>query len=309
MNDVLINTIRILEGIEPNLDNFSFTYLFATENISGFSKKISFKDKTILTVCSSGDQAFNAILNDALTVDLFDVNIFSKYYFNLKLAAIKSLNYEEFLDFLTPKNIVNKNNVFLLDTYLKIRNEIRNEEIKYFWDYLFCHYSGEVIYNSKMFCKLKNNRKDCIECNDYLKNENNFNKLKKKLKDKEFKFYNINIFNDKIQTNTKYDFIYLSNIFDSLKAKTTLEFIKKLKKIVFKIKENLTNNGMIGVSYLYLYFDDFIFNDYVNILKFNTIENKNLSEFEYIDFPSYFSPKSKQKRNNDAMMIYKNIKK
>ena len=139
MNDVLINTIRILEGIEPNLDNFSFTYLFATENISGFSKKISFKDKTILTVCSSGDQAFNAILNDALTVDLFDVNIFSKYYFNLKLAAIKSLNYEEFLDFLTPKNIVNKNNVFLLDTYLKIRNEIRNEEIKYFWDYLFCH--------------------------------------------------------------------------------------------------------------------------------------------------------------------------
>ena len=160
-----------------------------------------------------------------------------------------------------------------------------------------------------MFCKLKNNRKDCIECNDYLKNENNFNKLKKKLKDKEFKFYNINIFNDKIQTNTKYDFIYLSNIFDSLKAKTTLEFIKKLKKIVFKIKDNLTNNGMIGVSYLYLYFDDFIFNDYVNILKFNTIENKNLSEFEYIDFPSYFSPKSKQKRNNDAMMIYKNIKK
>lgn len=306
MNDVLINTIRVLEGIEPNLDNFSFTYLFATENISGFSKKISYKDKSILTVTSSGDQAFNFILNDAKLVDLFDINIFSNYYFNLKLAAIKSLEYEEFLDFLTPKNIINKNSVFSLNTYLKIRNEIQNKEIQYFWDYLFCHYNGDRIYYSKLFANFKNNRKDCIDCNDYLKSQESYNLLKDKLKNKEFAFYNINLFKDIIPTNFNYDFIYLSNIFDSLNAKTTLEFIKKLKKIVIKIKNNLSKNGMIGVNYLYLYFDDFVFCDYVNILKFNTLENKNLSEFEFIDFPGFFSPKSKQKRNNDAMMIYKN---
>ena len=306
MNEVLINAIRVLEEIEPKLNNFSFTYLFATENISGFSKKISFKDKSILTVSSSGDQAFNMILKDASSVDLFDINIFSFYYFNLKLAAIKSLDYKEFLDFLTPKNPLNKTKIFSLNTYLKIRDNINDQEIKYFWDYLFCHYKGEDIYNSNLFTKLKNNRKDYLECNDYLKNETNFNELKIKLKDKQFNFYNINLFNDTMPTNSKYDFIYLSNIFDSLEAKTNLEFIKKLKEIVLKIKNNTKKDGIIGVNYLYLYFDDFIFNDCTNILKFNTLENRNLSEFEFIDFPSFFAPKSKQKRNNDALMIYKN---
>ena len=309
MNEILINSIRVLEGIETNLDNFYFTYLFATENISGFSKKISYKDKAILTVTSSGDQAFNFILNDAKSIDLFDMNVFSNYYFNLKLAAIKCLEYEEFLDFLTPKNILNKNNIFSLETYLKIRNEIKNQEIKDFWDYLFCHYKGITIYNSKLFSTSKNNRKDYIDCNDYLKNKDNYNLLKEKLKNKDFTFYNINLFKDEIPTNFNYDFIYLSNIFDSLEATSTLDFITKLKKIVLKIKNNLNENGTIGVNYLYLYFDDFIFCDYTNILKFNTIENKNLTEFEFIEFPSFFSPKSKQKRNNDAMMIYKNIKK
>lgn len=309
MNEILINAIRVLEGIETDLDNFYFTYLFATENISGFSKKISYKNKTILTVTSSGDQAFNFILNGAKSIDLFDKNIFSNYYFNLKLAAIKCLEYEEFLDFLIPKNNINKQNVFSLETYLKIRNEIKEQKIKEFWDYLFCHYKGTTIYNSKLFSISKNNRKDYIDCNDYLKNKDNYNLLKEKLKNKTFTFYNINLFTDKLPSNSEYDFIYLSNIFDNLYAKSTLDFIKKLKQIVLKVKNNLSETGIIGVNYLYLYFDDFIFCDYTNILKFNTLENKNLSEFEFIDFPSFFSPKSKQKRNNDAMMIYRNIQK
>ena len=90
MSTDLIMAIRKLEGIEIDNYTYSNVYLFATENISGFTKKLSFNDNNVLTVCSSGDQAFNLILNGANSVDLFDINIFTKYYFTLKELLLKN---------------------------------------------------------------------------------------------------------------------------------------------------------------------------------------------------------------------------
>ena len=47
MDDILLSAIRIIEGIDGALDNFGPTYLFTTENISGFSEKISFFGKCV----------------------------------------------------------------------------------------------------------------------------------------------------------------------------------------------------------------------------------------------------------------------
>ena len=57
------------------------------------------KDKSLLTVGSSGDQVINASLKNCKDITVLDINPFTKYYFNLKKAAILTLKYEEFCKF------------------------------------------------------------------------------------------------------------------------------------------------------------------------------------------------------------------
>ena len=135
MPDDLILAIRLVENIKISNTNFSSTYMFSNENINGFIKKISINKKNALTVCSSGDQAFNLVLNGAYKVDLFDINGFTKYYFYFKKAAIMGLSYPEFINFFFP-TLFNKN-VFNFDSYLNLRNKIDDDEVRVFWDYLF----------------------------------------------------------------------------------------------------------------------------------------------------------------------------
>lgn len=53
---------------------FQDVYPFTTEYITGYFKEIDFKDKKVLTVGSSSDQAFNAILLGAGKVVVYDIN-------------------------------------------------------------------------------------------------------------------------------------------------------------------------------------------------------------------------------------------
>lgn len=302
MDDNLILALRVIEEINMDSNTFYSAHLFTTENISGFSKKVSFKNKSILTVCSSGDQAFNMILNGASNLSLVDANIFTKYYFYLKEAAIRALDYKGFLSFFIKKNIFD-NNVFSFDTYLNIRNYISDGEIRRFWDYLFCHYNGQVIYNSNLFVIGDNSQKTVIERNDYLKNEEAYNVLKKNLLNKSFKFYNINLFDEDIPKEERYDFVYLSNIFDYLNIKDELLYIKKIRDVILKIKNILSDNGEIAVSYLYFYFDDYLNNE--NGLNSLRIRNELFNELYYVTFPGVSAPFSRQLRNKDALMMYR----
>lgn len=304
MTTDLLMAIRALEGIEINNLFYSSVYLFASENIRGFTRKLSFEDNNVLTVCSSGDQALNLILNGADTIDLFDINIFTKYYFYLKKAAIETLDYNQFLNFFFPKFFNDK--VFCFDTYLEIRKNISDDEIRYFWDYLFCHYSGSSIYNSELFRDLYYPKDTIVKANDYLMNEQNYNKLKLLLENLKFNFYHLNIFEDKIPNDIRYDFIYLSNIFDYLNIDNKLEYTNKVKEIILNTKNNITDTGLIAVSYLYLYRDDIWFDCNRGRLKSELFRKKYFNDcFEYIQFPGFYAPNDGQIRNKDALMLYR----
>lgn len=303
MTSDLLMAIRKIEGIDINNSNYASIYLFATENISGFTSKLPFSNKKILTVCSSGDQTFNLIFNDALEIDLFDINIFSKYYFELKKAAINSLEREEFFDFFFNKPF--KNNVFNFEIYLKIRDYILDDKIRYFWDYLFCHYKGIDLYYSNLFHKINCSKNTIIEYNDYLANKENYNKLKFLLKDKKFNFYNFDLFKNEIPNKNKYDFVYLSNIFDYLNIGNEVKYTSKIKEIIDNIRNNnLTHNGIITVSYLYLYLDDTWYIE--EGLKSELFRNIYFNDdYEYIQFSGFGIHKDNQIRNKDALMLYK----
>ena len=53
---------------------FQEVYPFTTEVISGYFNELDFKDKSVMTLGSSSDQAFNALLLGAKKITVYDIN-------------------------------------------------------------------------------------------------------------------------------------------------------------------------------------------------------------------------------------------
>ncbi len=250
------DSIKTLDLISNGMNNELYLrgyhpiYLFTNENVTGIMNNIDLSNKRILLPQASGDQVFDFLLESNANITTFDINILSYYFFELKKAAIISLTRDEFIDFFCITKIDFKNNFFNLKTYNKIRVNLPIEIRKY-WDIIFKSYSGRKIKNSS-FCRNNYYSKEVIiSINPYLKEEN-YNKLKKLLKDFEPEFINCDIRNLYLYLNSEYDFIYFSNILSTC-YKQTHNQIELVNKILNSINSNISKNGVVGLLYLYNY--------------------------------------------------------
>ena len=238
-------------------DRFSWIYPFTTENINGCIDMFDLKNKSLLTVGSSGDQAINAILKDCEDITVLDINPFTKYYFNLKKAAIITLSYEEFFEFFCyidyPKVFKYNYNTFNIESYNKLKELLKqlDTESFVFWDTLFKRCNQEEIrkrlfeYDEERLSVLK-------KMNLYLKDEDMFNKSKIKIKNINPKFIEGNIF--KIKLEKDYDNIWLSNI-------GSYYSLEDNKLLIEKLIPNLNNNGKMLMCYLYRTTKDTVYKD------------------------------------------------
>ena len=71
---------------------FQEVYPFTTEVISGYFKEIDFKDKDVMTLGSSSDQAFNALLLGAKKITVYDINENALAFGKLKRDVIINSN-------------------------------------------------------------------------------------------------------------------------------------------------------------------------------------------------------------------------
>ena len=225
-------------------------YSFSTENINGYLKYFDLKNKSLLTVGSSGDQILNAYKEGCRDITLIDINPFAQYYIYLKISGILSLDYNEFQEFFYSK-INNYNpNRFNRDLYKKISMLLKTIDYDsyYFFNELFNTYDCQQIINY-LFNDDQDNYKVINKINNYLNDEESYNKLKNILKDISFKFINENIFDFK--TEDKYDNIFLSNL-----CSTT--GILVLKDLLVMLNNNLKENGSMQIAYLWNtnYFDN-----------------------------------------------------
>lgn len=75
-------------------------YVFSNENISDCLNQLGdMRGKRVLSVCASGDHAFECYARGASRVDTFDINYTQKNMMELKLHMIRNLPYEEFLEY------------------------------------------------------------------------------------------------------------------------------------------------------------------------------------------------------------------
>ena len=311
MDNIITNTISLIEKNSFFNSKYSPIYMFSTENIKGVINSLNVSNKNVLTVSSSGDHIFNMLVDNANNIESFDINYLAKYYFYFKEAAIRTLTYNQFLDFFFLKRIGLNSKIFDDKIFFtKILPNIKDEEAQYFWKTLFQIYGGRVLYNSNLFIQNVYPKNTYIECNNYLSNEINYKKLQKRLNSYNYKFYNINIFDDiSSLTNYNYDIIYLSNILDRLYCKTELEYVKKVKDIVIKLKQHLKTNGILSMCYLYLYQDDYWYN-------INTSRIMDpIFRMIYFDEECYYNYfngindiNGRLIKNNDALMLTLNKK-
>lgn len=238
-------------------DRFSWIYPFTTENINGYIDLFDLKDKSLLTVGSSGDQAINAILKDCKDITILDINPFTKHYFNLKKAALLALNYDEFCRFFCyidyPKVFKYNYDTFNKESYNKLKKLLNklDEESFIFWDTLFKYCNHEDI--RKRLFEYDEERLSVLKgMNLYLKDENMFNKSKIKIKNINPKLINADIFKTKLEK--KYDNIWLSNI-------GSYHSLDDNKLLIEKLIPNLKNNGKMLMCYLYRTTKDTIYKD------------------------------------------------
>ena len=282
--------------------------MFTDENINCMTKKLDLKGKDILTVTSSGDQALNFLLEGANSIKLFDENPYTESFFYLKKAIVEKLSYQEFLDFFFP-GLFNKKDFFAKEKYDLIKDSLPDGRVYEYWKYIFNNCSKQEILN--IFVKRNYSKKDIIKRNSYLQSEENYNKLKEVLKNtNKIDFIEIDILHQLLYIEKKVDFIYLSEILNYIPSENVIDYLKKIKALTLNISNNINENGVIAVSYMHCYLDDYWDNLEQNIQSIVcNPQNKDSflnKECNTIDFQGGYIPNSKRVKDRDALILYKN---
>lgn len=203
MNDVN-NTLRLLNiYVINNIGNYGKLYINTNEPIRDVLSICDFNNKKVLTVLASSDQLLAISELNPSTIDTFDINILTKYYFYLKkwyfLRNHKFISYglnkEEIRDCLICADLSN------LDEFTAY----------YYWIILFKKITIEEFYDLFYLAYEKFNIGDIEEVEQFYLNYN-------------LNFKLMNIFNNN-EFNDKYDVIVLSNILESLPDGTRLGYI------------------------------------------------------------------------------------
>ena len=225
--------------------NYTLDRAFAISNekLNDVFKAFDLSNKKVLTVGSSGDQALNAILSGSNDITIIDANIFARPFIEYKFAVIKTYDFETFSD------IFIKNDFFDSKVYSKI-SHLLSKNVQIFWDSLMIDISNNS-YEDTFTKKSLKEKMLFIDHRDrysaFYKDEIIYKKLQKLLNDSDM---NINFINAEFQEfpkilKSKYDLIYLSNIFDYYKNNESL-----FNRIIDKLyKNNLNNEGIIVTNY------------------------------------------------------------
>ena len=231
------NNSSNLEYHKDVFEKISPVYPFTNELMQTYNDMFDLENKKVLSVTGAGDQSIIALTKNAKKIDTFDCNKLTYYHMFFKIAAIKSLSYEEFIKLYTVSSDMNIEEI--IEIYKKVKNNIINDDIKTYWNNFFKKDPKLYRYFFMDGCCTPN-----LYDVGYVE-KTKFEQTKQILNEK-----NININYDLIGVyrlynyQEKYDFINLSNIMNYMVTK--LAYAKLIKKL---IDNNLEKNGVILTTY------------------------------------------------------------
>ena len=210
-----------------NSDVLNFTrcdqiYFNTNECLNDIFDNFDFKEKRILSVLGSGDQAFHLINRGARKIDLFDCNSIAIYYFYLRVWMIRYYDMYYYSNHL--------NSTFIKNLICKVKPINSNENnALYFWQKIikmkvFDEYEDSIFVRNSIY--MASNKIDDLK------------KLKHYLKHNKFDFHNIDI-SGEISIDKKYDYLILSNIAQWLSSSD----YKKIWQFCYNLDQLLKDDG------------------------------------------------------------------
>ncbi len=231
----------IFTNKEKKMTKIAPMYVYATEMVAPYYRKLNLEGKRVLTVVGSGDQVINALVLGAEEVVGFDINRNALYITELKIAAIKVLSYREFLTFFSQKETGFDYKCY----HTSIRINLSRPCQKYF-DNLYEKVGKKNLGISPYFRdrKFMHSAKKVREINAYLADAKAYARAREVLAHKKPRLLIENVMHlaagDKL-TGKKFDILNLSNIPNYLTGKSfglteeqSLTFFRTLKKLVVK---------------------------------------------------------------------------
>lgn len=227
-----------------SFNNNSKAYLRTTENINGYYNRLNFRDKKVLTVIGSGDHIFEAILRGAKEVEGFDISENAILLYYLKEAAIKTMDFEEYMNFFYVEN-----KCFTKEGYNKLRSKLNEITLPY-WDKVFnseskepLDYIKEMLVSKPAFYMVPSVASLKLSALSSYLEEENYYELQSKIDSTKVSIHLRDV-KDIDKVKDSFDYIILSNIFE---YQDTEEF----KELIDKYKEHLNDDGLIIAGYAY----------------------------------------------------------
>ena len=245
--------VKIVDGLEHD-PNYARIYYCSNEALDDLFHFFSVKNKDVLSVMGSGDQPFYSLYYGAKTVDTFDINILTKYYYYLRYWSLLYNNI-----YYPPRSIF-KSHEYIYELLQKVKCESEEETEAYnFWN-LFIRRAFPFDCGNLYNGSLNNLSLDV-------------NELKDKIKGKKISFSHFDLF-DTVPTQKKYDVIITSNI---------LEYaghdMLKLKRACHNLKSLLNTGGMVvGSHYVRNQYSPFFMDEASVFTQY----------FDYHDFPCVY---------------------
>ena len=166
MDELIKNALLIIESLQKNsiyqqnsrklikinkkFGLYSMPYLYTNENLNGYYNQMNFNGKSVLAVVGSGDHILCAVAGGATKVDAFDISGYALMAYYLKEAAIKTLEYEEYITY-----FLSSTECFNNESYARIRASLRPDALT-FWDSIYEKYQDNPRMILNLFRKPEN---------------------------------------------------------------------------------------------------------------------------------------------------------
>lgn len=241
---------------KSNFSKYSSIYLAPTSNVKG-TLQLYHGYESVLTVGGMGAHGFEAALNGAKKIDMFDINELQKIFYELVKTAIIYLDYKDFIKFFTlkeQKNFFRKEDIkdLISNEMYQLLGYFLPEEVHFVLGPLFEFFQSPDLIISSLF------RFEHPVTLDYLKrfvsfyNEDDYKKLQALLRSGacEINYHIVPIQDVPQYFKDKYDLVLLDNILQFYQKIPSLETPYNVNQFIQKqLIERVNEGGAIQVNY------------------------------------------------------------
>lgn len=286
-------------------------YFATNENIKDYIGKSNLEGKsTALSVMASGDHLFNLVEKGILNIDTFDTNALTEFYvFGIKYAMIMKYSYKEYLITLNKLLDINISLEELTSILIDLLPFMDSKYREYWVDIINYNYLIQKKNNtninlfSLLFINVIGGDK-IITKNNYLNDEESYNKFRENLIKANIFFKNVNALDLAKEFKGGYDVMLLSNIFEYLQPHFASKsgyynVFKTIKEYIDELFTLMNEEGKLFLMYIF----DYATETYTRNVIFYNSNNITLNDFENYEMLKVDS--CRKEKIQDGVLILK----